>query len=182
MSRPRFVLTPQARADLVEIWNYIAEDSPENADRVLERLYAGFTGLAETPGMGHHREDLADPAPPLLDGLLLRDRLPRSDQPAADHCRRSRSSPVGGVFPAPHRRAGFRGSRMSRALSPCPAARMDSVRCGIWCSMRFEPPDAHHICPSARKLFSGQDQPPFTRATVQPWRAALGSRDWRRTA
>ena len=35
MSRPRFVLTPQARADLLEIWNYIAEDSPENADRVL---------------------------------------------------------------------------------------------------------------------------------------------------
>ena len=36
MSRPRFVLTPQARADLVEIWNYIAEDSLENADRVLD--------------------------------------------------------------------------------------------------------------------------------------------------
>ena len=61
MSRPRFVLTPQARADLLEIWNYISEDSPENADRVLERLYAAFTRLAETPGMGHHREDLADP-------------------------------------------------------------------------------------------------------------------------
>ena len=60
MSRARFVLTPQARADLLEIWNYIAEDSPENADRVLERLYAAFTRLAETPGMGHHREDLAD--------------------------------------------------------------------------------------------------------------------------
>jgi plasmid stabilization system protein ParE len=60
VSRPRFVLTPQARADLVAIWNYIAEDSPENADRVLERLYGAFTRLAETPGMGHHREDLAN--------------------------------------------------------------------------------------------------------------------------
>jgi plasmid stabilization system protein ParE len=58
--RPRFVLTPQARADLLEIWTYIAEDSPENADRVLERLHAAFTRLAEMPGMGHHREDLAD--------------------------------------------------------------------------------------------------------------------------
>jgi toxin ParE1/3/4 len=56
----RFILTPQARADLVEIWNYIAADNPENADRVIERLYATFTRLAETPGMGHHREDLAD--------------------------------------------------------------------------------------------------------------------------
>jgi antitoxin ParD1/3/4/toxin ParE1/3/4 len=60
VSRPRFVLTPQARADLFEIWNYIAEDSAENADRVVERLQAAFTRLAETPGMGHHREDLAD--------------------------------------------------------------------------------------------------------------------------
>jgi plasmid stabilization system protein ParE len=38
------VLTPQARADLLEIWNYIAEESPENADRVLERLYGPATG------------------------------------------------------------------------------------------------------------------------------------------
>jgi plasmid stabilization system protein ParE len=56
VSRSRFVLTAQARADLLEIWNYIAEDSPENADRVLERLYAAFKRLAETPGMGHHRK------------------------------------------------------------------------------------------------------------------------------
>lgn len=60
MSRPRFVLTPQARADLVEIWSYIAEDSLEDADRVLDRLHDCFTRLAQMPGMGHHREDLAD--------------------------------------------------------------------------------------------------------------------------
>ena len=60
MSRPRFALTPQARADLVNIWNYIAEDNPEQADRVLERLFDAFARLAQTPGMGHHREDLAD--------------------------------------------------------------------------------------------------------------------------
>jgi plasmid stabilization system protein ParE len=60
VSRPRFVLTPQARADLVDIWNYIAEDSLEIADQVLDRLYAAFVRLAQTPGTGHHREDLAD--------------------------------------------------------------------------------------------------------------------------
>jgi plasmid stabilization system protein ParE len=60
VSGSQFVLTPQARTDLFEIWNYIAEDSPENADRVLERLYDAFTRLAQTPGMGHRREDLAD--------------------------------------------------------------------------------------------------------------------------
>jgi plasmid stabilization system protein ParE len=36
--RPRFVLTPEARADLIEIWNYIAEDSLDGADKVLARL------------------------------------------------------------------------------------------------------------------------------------------------
>jgi plasmid stabilization system protein ParE len=32
----RFVLTPEARADLQDIWEFIAEDSCEAADRVLE--------------------------------------------------------------------------------------------------------------------------------------------------
>ena len=57
MSRRRFVLTPEARADLIEIWNYIAEDSIDGADQVLARLYDAFTRLGRTPGMGHHRED-----------------------------------------------------------------------------------------------------------------------------
>ena len=60
MSRTRFVITPDARTDLLDIWNYIAEDSIESADQVLARLYDAFTRLAEAPGMGHHREDLAD--------------------------------------------------------------------------------------------------------------------------
>jgi toxin ParE1/3/4 len=58
--RPRFVLTPEARTDLVEIWNHIAEDSFDRADQVLERLYDTFARLAQAPGMGHHRRDLAD--------------------------------------------------------------------------------------------------------------------------
>jgi antitoxin ParD1/3/4 len=60
VSQARFVVTPEARADLLNIWNYIAEDSIESADQVLARLYDAFTGLAEAPGMGHHRDDLAD--------------------------------------------------------------------------------------------------------------------------
>ena len=56
----RFVLTPEARADLIEIWNYIAEDSPDRADQVLARLYDSFTRLAQSPGIGHDRVDLAD--------------------------------------------------------------------------------------------------------------------------
>ena len=61
MSRHRrFVLTPEARADLIGIWHHIAEDSIDGADQVLARLHDAFTRLAQTPGMGHHREDLAD--------------------------------------------------------------------------------------------------------------------------
>jgi antitoxin ParD1/3/4 len=52
--------SPEARADLIGIWNYIAEDSIDAADQVLARLYDAFTGLGQTPGIGHHREDLAD--------------------------------------------------------------------------------------------------------------------------
>jgi len=55
-----FVVTPAARQDLLEIWNYIAEDSIDSADRVLARLYDSFTRLAQAPGIGHHRVDLAD--------------------------------------------------------------------------------------------------------------------------
>jgi len=53
--RRRFVLTPEARADLIEIWNYIAEDSIDGADQVLARLYDALTRLGQTPGMGHRK-------------------------------------------------------------------------------------------------------------------------------
>lgn len=56
----RLVLTPEARQDLLDIWNYIAEDSIDGADQVLDRLYDAFCSLSQTPGMGHCRLDLAD--------------------------------------------------------------------------------------------------------------------------
>ncbi len=79
MSRSPFVLTPEARTDLLEIWNYIAEESIDRADQVVARLYEAFTRLAQTPGMGHRRRDLADARYRFLDGLLLRHRLLRSE-------------------------------------------------------------------------------------------------------
>jgi len=60
MSGQRFVLAPEAREDLLQIWNYIAEDSLEGADQVLVSLYDAFGRLARAPAMGHHRPDLAD--------------------------------------------------------------------------------------------------------------------------
>jgi len=57
----RYVLTLQARQDLVDIGNYIAEQSGlEPAEHVLEKLREAFHFLTEQPGVGHIREDLAD--------------------------------------------------------------------------------------------------------------------------
>jgi len=56
-----FVLTPDAADDLLAIWEYLAEeDNVATADHVLKQLYAEFSKLGETPGIGHYREDLLD--------------------------------------------------------------------------------------------------------------------------
>lgn len=55
-----FVLTPRAEQDVADIWNYIAGDSVEAADRVLNALEGAIHKLAEAPGIGHVREELAD--------------------------------------------------------------------------------------------------------------------------
>jgi len=60
MSR-RFVLSAPAVNDLDEILEYVLVHSgPRRVLRVNERLHEAFGKLAETPGMGHVREDLAD--------------------------------------------------------------------------------------------------------------------------
>jgi toxin ParE1/3/4 len=55
-----FILTPGARQDVNDIWDYIADDNIEAADRVLDALEAAMIKLARNPGMGHWREELAD--------------------------------------------------------------------------------------------------------------------------
>ncbi len=53
-----FVLHPQAYADLDEIWEYIAADSPEAADRIREEIYETIQSLVPFPYIGHSRPDL----------------------------------------------------------------------------------------------------------------------------
>jgi len=50
--------TPQAREDLVEIWNFIADDSESAADRVLDRIDGALTMLSENPFGGRDRPEL----------------------------------------------------------------------------------------------------------------------------
>jgi toxin ParE1/3/4 len=56
----QFVLTPRAEQDISDIWDFIAGDKIEAADRVLEALEQGMAKLAKTPGIGHWREQLTD--------------------------------------------------------------------------------------------------------------------------
>jgi plasmid stabilization system protein ParE len=53
-----FVLHPDALADLSEIWELIAADSLDTADRVLEEIHEAIRALVLFPQMGHIRADL----------------------------------------------------------------------------------------------------------------------------
>ncbi len=53
-----YVLTPLAKADIFEIWSYIADDSEKAANRVEEAIYEACAFVAEAPMRGHSRSDL----------------------------------------------------------------------------------------------------------------------------
>jgi antitoxin ParD1/3/4/toxin ParE1/3/4 len=55
-----FKLSPQAFRDTDEIWEFIAQDNLDAADRVRDEIFGMCERLAQMPGMGHLREDLAD--------------------------------------------------------------------------------------------------------------------------
>lgn len=54
----RYVLGADADRDLDEIWEYIAADNIDAADRWIGRLFDAFDVLAKTPAAGHRRRDL----------------------------------------------------------------------------------------------------------------------------
>src|ERR1039457_2044608 len=53
-----YVLSTGAELDLDEIWEYITLDNIRAADRWIGRLFDAFDAVAQSPGMGHKREDL----------------------------------------------------------------------------------------------------------------------------
>lgn len=54
----RFEVSKRALRDLEEILDFIAERSPDAADRVRDDFHQSFRKLAQDPGMGHCRQDL----------------------------------------------------------------------------------------------------------------------------
>jgi toxin ParE1/3/4 len=57
MNEPR--VTPQADADLLEVWCYVAKGGEARADAFLDKVLKQFRQLAQFPRMGRDRSSLA---------------------------------------------------------------------------------------------------------------------------
>jgi toxin ParE1/3/4 len=56
---PRLFITPRAILDLIEIWNYIADESEECADISIDKLNEAMEKLRRNPGVRGQRNELA---------------------------------------------------------------------------------------------------------------------------
>jgi len=56
---PRITRRPLAEADILAIWDYIADDNVDAADLWVDRLDEQFSLLATQPLMGRARDELA---------------------------------------------------------------------------------------------------------------------------
>lgn len=57
----KFRISRLADRDIEDIWQFIARDNPNAADRVEEELHEAMQMLATHPGAGHTRTDVSDP-------------------------------------------------------------------------------------------------------------------------
>ncbi len=53
-----FFYSPEARRDLLEIWEFIAQDDLDAADRVEQEIEEALAMLSRNPELGHVRRDL----------------------------------------------------------------------------------------------------------------------------
>jgi plasmid stabilization system protein ParE len=56
----RFIFTEEAQAQLLEILDYLTDESESAAVRVRQAIYDAIATLAERPRIGHTREDLTN--------------------------------------------------------------------------------------------------------------------------
>jgi plasmid stabilization system protein ParE len=57
-----YAFHPEAFGDLVEIWEYVAQDNLDAADGVLADIHSSLRILAASPHIGHRRPDGTRPA------------------------------------------------------------------------------------------------------------------------
>jgi len=67
----RIARTAQADEDLIEIWSYIATDSLDAADRVLDAIESRWQQLARYPHFGPARDDILPGLRQLTSGQYL---------------------------------------------------------------------------------------------------------------
>ena len=67
-----YAFHPEAFTDLVDIWEFIAEDNIEAADQIIADIFHAIRELVAFPHQGHRRTDLT--ARPLR-FILVRDYL-----------------------------------------------------------------------------------------------------------
>lgn len=65
------ILSPRARAQLADIWYFIAEESERAADRVVNEVLDAIDLAAENPNMGSPRPDLQGQVRMLVVGSYL---------------------------------------------------------------------------------------------------------------
>jgi plasmid stabilization system protein ParE len=58
----KYRISRRADADVAAIWDYIAADSIEAADKVELAIHNEIKRLAGMPGIGHEREDIGNPS------------------------------------------------------------------------------------------------------------------------
>jgi len=55
-----YILSVNTEFDLDEIWEYIAHDNIDAADRWIGKLFDAFESIARNPGISHRRHDLTE--------------------------------------------------------------------------------------------------------------------------
>lgn len=55
-----YAFHPEAFADLIEIWEFLAQDNIDAADRVIADIFDAIRELVAFPQRGHRRPDLTD--------------------------------------------------------------------------------------------------------------------------
>jgi len=70
-----------AKADIFDIWCYIADDSEDAADRVEQAIYDACVLVAQAPMRGHSRPDLTTRSLPAARPSTPRSKRPRRNFP-----------------------------------------------------------------------------------------------------
>ncbi len=72
------VVRPRALDDLAEIWAYIADDSPDQADAFVDLVDSKFQALSRRPRLGRRRPELSPDIRSLAVGRYVVFYLPLS--------------------------------------------------------------------------------------------------------